>query len=120
MDFAAPADYKVKIEESENINKYFNFTKNPKTKQRKNKTKKTKNNKSNKLWSMGMTVIPMFFGALGTLPKGLERRLEYLEIRRRIETIRTLAQLKSARILRRVLETWGDLLSLKLRQEHNS
>ena len=43
----------------------------------------------------------------------LEMVLEELEIRRRIKTIQLKAFLKSARILRRVLETWGDLLSLQ-------
>ena len=37
-----------------------------------------------------------------------------VEIRGRGKTIQTTALLKSARILRRVLETRGDLLSLKL------
>ena len=41
---------------------------------------------------------------LGTVPKGLERRPEELEIRRRIETIQTTEFLRSARILRRVME----------------
>ena len=35
----------------------------------------------------------------------------------RVETIQTTALLRTARILRRVLETWGDLLSLKLQWE---
>ena len=37
--------------------------------------------------------------------------LEDLEISRRVETIKNSALLRSARILRRVLEIWGDLLS---------
>ena len=37
--------------------------------------------------------------------------------RKKVETIQTTALLRSARILRRVLETWGDLLSLKLQWE---
>ena len=41
---------------------------------------------------------------LGTVPKGLERRLEELEVQERIETIQTTVLLRSARILRRVLE----------------
>ena len=49
--------------------------------------------------------IPIVIGALGMVPKGLERSLEELEIRGRIETIQTTALLRSARILRRVLET---------------
>ena len=54
---------------------------------------------------MRMTVIPIEVGALGTVAKGLEERLEKLENRRRIETIQTTALLRPARILRRVLET---------------
>ena len=40
---------------------------------------------------------------------------ELTDIRGRIETIHTTELLGSARILRRVLETWGDLQSLRLR-----
>ena len=50
---------------------------------------------------------------LGTIPKGLVERLEELVIRGRVETIQTTALLRSARIMRRVLETWGGLLSLR-------
>ena len=39
--------------------------------------------------------------------------LEDLEVGRRVETIQTTALLRTTRILRRVLETWGDLLSLR-------
>ena len=42
------------------------------------------------------------------------KRLEELEFGGRVETIQMTALLRTARILRRVLETWGDLLSLKL------
>ena len=61
-------------------------------------------------------VIAIVISALGTVPKGLAGGggLEELEIGGRIETIQITALLRSARILRRVLETWGDLLSLKL------
>ena len=37
-----------------------------------------------------------------------------LEIREQVEIIQTAALLRSARILRRVLVTWRDLMSLKL------
>ena len=40
--------------------------------------------------------------------------MEDLEVGGRVETIQTIALLKKPRILRRVLETWGDLLSPKL------
>ena len=54
---------------------------------------------------MGWMVIPIINAALETFLEGLERRLEDLEIRRRIETIQTAALLKSTRMLRKVLET---------------
>ena len=44
------------------------------------------------------------FRALETVSKNMKKRLEELEIRSRIETIQTTALLKSASILRRVLE----------------
>ena len=67
-----------------------------------------------KLWNMKVTIVPIVIGALGTITKGLLRGLEDLEVGGRVETIQTTALLRTARILRRVLETWGDLLSLKL------
>ena len=54
------------------------------------------------------TVIPIVIGALGTVTQGLVLGLEDLEIRGRVETIQTAALLKSAPMLRRVLETWRD------------
>ena len=63
--------------------------------------------KLKKLRNLKMTEIKIVFGALGTLPKGLEKRLGKLEIRRRIEIIQTTALFISARIVRRVLEAWG-------------
>ncbi len=48
-------------------------------------------------------------GALEMVPKGLKRGLKEFEIRRRIKTILTAALLRSARILRKVLETRGDI-----------
>ena len=46
--------------------------------------------------------------------KDLVKRLEELEIGRWVETIQMTALLRSARILRGVLETWGDFLLLRL------
>ena len=63
---------------------------------------------------MKVTVISIVICALGTVTKGLVQELEDLEIRGRVETIQTTALLRSARIQRRVLETWGDLLSFRL------
>ena len=67
-----------------------------------------------KLWNRKVTIVPIVIGALGTTTKGLLKGLEDLEIGGRVETIQTTPLLRTARILIRVLETWGDLLSLKL------
>ena len=63
---------------------------------------------------MKVTIIPIVIGAFGTVTKWLSKGLEDLEVGGRVETIQTTALLKTARIVRRVLETWGDLLSLNL------
>ena len=63
---------------------------------------------------MKVTIVPIVIGAFGTITKGLLKSLEDLEVGRRVETIQMTALLWTNRILRRVLETWGDLLSLKL------
>ena len=47
-------------------------------------------------------------------PQRIGKILEALEIRGRVETIKSTTILRSARILRRVLDTWEDFLSLKL------
>ena len=64
---------------------------------------------------MKIMVIPVLIGALETIPKGLLKEMENLEIWGKTEIIQTTALLRSARILRRVLETWRELLSLTLR-----
>ena len=63
---------------------------------------------------MKVLIVPIVIGALGTVTKGLLKGLEDLEIGGRGETIQTTALLRTARRLRWVLETRGDLLSLKL------
>ena len=67
-----------------------------------------------KLWNMKVTIIPIVIGAFGTVTKELLKGLEDLEVGGWVETIQTTALWRTARILRRVLETWGNLLSLKL------
>ena len=51
--------------------------------------------------------IPIVISKLSTVTKGLVQGLEDLEIRGRMETIQTTTLLRSARILRRILETWS-------------
>ena len=63
---------------------------------------------------MKVTIAPIVIGVFGTINKGLLKGLEDLEDSERVKTIQMTALLRSARILRRVMETWGDLLSFKL------
>ena len=63
---------------------------------------------------MKVTIVPIVIGTLGTITKGLLKGLEDLEIGGRVETIQTTALLRTVRILRRNLETWGDLVLLRL------
>ena len=97
VDFAVPADHRIILKESEKKDKYLDLARELK-----------------KLWNMKVTIVPIVIGALGTITKGLLKDLGELEIGGRTETIQTTALLRTARILRRVLETWGDLLPLKL------
>ena len=88
VNFAVPADHRIKLKEYEKKDKYFDLARELK-----------------KLWNMKMTIIPIMIGAFGTVTKGLWKGLEDLEIWGRVETIQTTALLRTARILRRVLET---------------
>ena len=56
-------------------------------------------------------------GGFDTVTKGLLKGLEDLEVDGRVETIQITSLLRTARIVWRILETWGDLLSLKLQWE---
>ena len=97
VDFAVPADHIINLKECQKKDKYLDLPRELK-----------------KQWKLKVTIVPIVIGALGTITKGLLKGLEDLEISGRVETIQTTALLRTARILRRVLETWGDLLSLKL------
>ena len=55
---------------------------------------------------INVSVLSIVVGALRMVSKRLEKRLAEPEIRRSIETIQITTLLKSARILRRFLETW--------------
>ena len=97
VDFAVPADHRIKPKECEKKDKYLDLARDLK-----------------KLWNMKVTIIPIVIGAFGIVTKGLLKGLEDLEVGRPVETIQTTTLLRTARILRSVLETWGDLLSFKL------
>ena len=97
VDFAVPVDHRINLKESEKKDKYFDLARELK-----------------KQWNMTVTIILIVIGAFGTVTKRLLNGLEDIEVVRREETIQITTLLKTARILRRVLETCGDLLSLYL------
>ena len=98
VDFTVPADNRVKLKENEKKDIRIPW---PCSGIEKN-------------WNMKMTSMPIVLGTLGTVTEGLLKRLEDLKIRGLVKTIQTILS-RLARILRRVQETWGDLLSLKLK-----
>ena len=94
MDFAVSADHRIKIKESEKIDKNSDIA----------WEGKKKTNCGTWEWH----VIPNVASAVGTVHKSLEKRLEELEIRGKIETIQATALFRLARLFRKVPETWED------------
>ena len=93
VNFAVSADHRVKLKESENRDKYLP-------------------EKWKVLRKIKVTLIPIVIGVLvtvieGLIPGGLRNK-------RASRDHQITALLRSATILRIVLETWGDLLSLRL------
>ena len=97
VDIAVPTDHRVKLKESEKRNQHLHLAWELK-----------------KLWNTKVTAVPFVIGPLGAVNKGLVQWLEESEIRGIMETIQTTALLRSAIIQRWVLETRGDLMSLRL------
>ena len=82
------ADHRIKLKECEKKDKSLDLARELK-----------------KRWNMQVTIIPIVIGAFGTVTKGLLKGLEDLEVGGRVGTIQTTALLRTARILRRLLET---------------
>ena len=72
VDFAVPADHRIKLNESEKKDKFLDLA------------RELKN-----LWKMQVAIIPIVIRAFGTVTKGLLKGLEDLEVRSRVETIQT-------------------------------
>ena len=88
VDFAVPADHRIKLKECEKKDEYLDLARELK-----------------KLWNLKVTIIPIVIGTFGMVTKGLLKGLEDLEVGGRVEIIQTTTLLRTARILRRVLET---------------
>ena len=87
-NIAVPADHRKKMKECEKKDKYHDLA-----------------GELKKLGNIKVTIIPIVIGAFVTVSKGLLKGLEDLEVGGRVETIQTTTLLRTARILRRVLET---------------
>ena len=79
VDFAVPADHRIKLKECEKKDKYLDLARELKK----------------KLWNMKVTIIPIVIGVFGTVTKGLLKGLENLEVGGRVETIRTTTLLRT-------------------------
>ena len=97
VDFTVPADQRMKLKENEKKNNYLEIARELK-----------------KIWNMKVAILPIVFWAFGTVTKGLLKGQEYLKVGGREKTIQSTTLLRMARMLRRVLHTWGHFLSLKL------
>ena len=100
VDFTGPADHAVKLNENEKRDKNLGLARELKG-----------------LRNMKVTMLPFVISALGTILKRLVKELDDLEVGGQEETFLTITFLRSAIILRRILESWGYLLSLKLQWE---
>ena len=87
VNFAVPADHRIKLKECEKRDKYLDLSRELK-----------------KLWNMKVTIIPIVIGVFVTVTKGLPKGLKDLEVGGRVETIQTTALLRTVGILRRVLQ----------------
>ena len=88
VDFAVPADHRIKLKECEKKDKYHDLAWELK-----------------KLWNRQVTIMPIVIVAFGTVTKGLQKGMEDLEVGERVETVQTTSLLRTARILRMVQET---------------
>ena len=73
VDFAVPADLRIKLKECEKKDKYLDLARELK-----------------KLWNMTVTIIPIVIGEFGTVTKGYLKGLEDLEVVERVETSKLL------------------------------
>ena len=84
VDFAVPADHRIKLKECEKKDMYLDLARGLKN-----------------LWNMKVTIIPIVIGAFSTVTKLSLKGLEDLEVGGRVETIQTTVLFRTVRILRR-------------------
>ena len=97
MEFAVPTHHRLKIKENEKKDNNLDVAK-----------------ELHMISHLRLTEILIVIGSAGTERRGFVRRLEDLEIRIGAQIIRTSLVLRSTKILKSVLVTRKDLLSLTL------
>ena len=91
IDTVVPGDTRIKQKEQEKIEKYQDLKR-----------------EVARLWCLRkVTVIPVVVSALRCVTKDAEQCIEKIGIKIRTEVIQKTALLGTARILRKVFETWG-------------
>ena len=89
VEFSVPADHRIKLKECEKRDKHLELAR-----------------ELNKEGDIKVMVILIIIGAQGNVTKGLVQGQEDLKITGWVETVQTTVLLRSARILKRVLETY--------------
>ena len=72
VEFADPADHRIKLKESKRKDKYLDLAR-----------------ELRKLWNMKVTIIPIVMDAFSIITKGLLKGMEDFDVERRVETIQT-------------------------------
>ena len=86
VDCAVPADHRIEISQQRKIENYQDLKRELK-----------------KLWNLKTFIAPIVIGALGTIPKSLEKHLNDLNVEVNISQMLTSVLLNSASIIRKVL-----------------
>ena len=100
IDFGIPYDTRVDDKEVKTIEKYLDLARELK-----------------KVWNMKVKVVPLVVAALGTPANALEKILKNICIETKITELKKTALIHSSRILRKVLELSGVLLTLYLKNK---
>ena len=86
VDCAVPADYRIEISQQRKTENYQDLKRELK-----------------KLWNLKTSIAPIVIGALGTIPKSLEKHHNDLNVEVNISQMLTTVLLNSTSIIRKVL-----------------
>ena len=86
VDIAVPSDRRIELKEKEQVQKYQDFAR-----------------ELCELWQAKATIVLVAVGALGTIPKALEKHLQEIRTSVGVDLLQRMALLGTARILRKTL-----------------